>query len=70
MHPAHRLVIVGAVDTAEEVCKLARQLGWRTVVVDPRVKFATAERLPHADKIIGSWPQDASSRSASSGPTP
>jgi xanthine dehydrogenase accessory factor len=59
VHPAHRLVIVGAVDTAEEICKLARQLGWRTVVIDPRTKFATAERMPHADEIIGSWPQDA-----------
>ena len=59
VHPAHRLVIIGAVDTAEEVCKLARQLGWRTVVVDPRVKFATSERLPHADKIIGKWAEDA-----------
>ena len=59
VHPAHRLVIVGAVDTAEEVCKLARQLGWRTVVIDPRTKFATAERIPHADQILGSWPQDA-----------
>jgi len=59
VHPAHRLVIVGAVDTAEEVCKLAGQLGWRTVVIDPRTKFATAERIPHADQIIGSWPQDA-----------
>ena len=59
MHPAHRLVVVGAVDTAEEVCKLARQLGWRSVVVDPRVKFATSERLPHADRIIGKWAEDA-----------
>jgi xanthine dehydrogenase accessory factor len=59
VHPAHRLVIVGAVDTAEEVCKLARQLGWRSVVIDPRAKFATAERLPSADVIIGRWPQDA-----------
>jgi xanthine dehydrogenase accessory factor len=59
VHPPHRLVIVGAVDTAEAVCRLADQLGWRTVVVDPRTKFATAERLPSAGAIVGKWPQDA-----------
>lgn len=57
--PPPRVVIVGAVDTAEEVCKLALQLGWRSVVVDPRKKFATAERIPHADELIAEWPQDA-----------
>ncbi len=59
VHPAHRLVIVGAVDTAQEICKLARQIGWRSVVIDPRTKFATAERIPSADLIVGRWPADA-----------
>ena len=57
--PPPRLVIVGAVDTAEEVCKLARQLGWRTAVIDPRSKFATADRIPHADVIDSRWTDDA-----------
>jgi xanthine dehydrogenase accessory factor len=59
VHPPHRLVIVGAVDTAEAVSRLAGQLGWRTVVVDPRTKFATPERMPSAGAIVGKWPQDA-----------
>jgi xanthine dehydrogenase accessory factor len=57
--PPHRLVIVGAVDTAEAVSRLAATLGWRTVVIDPRRKFATRERLPSAGEIIGEWPQEA-----------
>src|SRR6185312_13523148 len=32
--PAPRLVVIGAVDTAEELCALARRLGWHTVVAD------------------------------------
>jgi xanthine dehydrogenase accessory factor len=59
VHPPHRLVVVGAVDTAEHVCRLAAQLGWRSVVVDPRGKFATPERIPSADEIIARWPQEA-----------
>src|SRR3954469_23386075 len=34
--PPPRLVAVGAGDIAEALCGLARPLGWRTVVVDPR----------------------------------
>jgi xanthine dehydrogenase accessory factor len=58
VHPPHRLVVVGAVDTAEAVCRLALQLGWRSVVVDPRTRFATAERMPSAGAIVARWPQD------------
>jgi xanthine dehydrogenase accessory factor len=58
VHPPHRLVIVGAVDTAEAVCRLAAQLGWRSAVVDPRAKFATAERLPSAGEIVAKWPDE------------
>ncbi len=56
--PPHRLVIVGAVDTAEAVCRLAGQLGWRSVVIDPRGRFATTERLPSAGTVIARWPED------------
>ena len=54
--PAPVLMIFGAVDTAEEMCRLARQLGFRTIVSDARSKFATPERLPHADQIVVGWP--------------
>ena len=53
-----RLVVYGALDTADALCALARQLGWRTIVGDARAKFATAERLPHADEIVLGWPEE------------
>lgn len=54
-----RLFVYGAVDTADALCSLARKLGWRTIVADARAKFATAERLPHADEIVTAWPDEA-----------
>jgi xanthine dehydrogenase accessory factor len=54
--PAPVLMIFGAVDTAQEMCRLARQLGFRTIVSDARAKFATPERLPDADQIVVGWP--------------
>jgi xanthine dehydrogenase accessory factor len=57
--PAPRLLVIGAVDTAEALCAAARQLGWRTIVADARGKFATKERIPSADDLLVSWPQEA-----------
>ncbi len=62
VHPAPRMVVVGAVDTSEAVCKMANILGWRTVVIDPRAKFATRERLPSAQEIVVAWPDEAYER--------
>jgi xanthine dehydrogenase accessory factor len=60
--PAPRLVVVGAVDTAEALCRVARDLGWRATVVDPRERWATPERVPSADEIAVEWPDDALAR--------
>jgi xanthine dehydrogenase accessory factor len=57
--PAPRLLVIGAVDTAEALCAVAKQLGWRTIVADARGKFATRERIPSADELVVSWPQEA-----------
>ncbi len=54
--PPPRLVAVGAGDIAEAMCALARPLGWRTTVVDPRAGLATRERVPSADEILVEWP--------------
>jgi xanthine dehydrogenase accessory factor len=56
--PSPRLVVVGAVDTADSLCKMAGALGWRTVVVDPRGAFATAERIPSAGQLVVKWPEE------------
>jgi xanthine dehydrogenase accessory factor len=62
--PPPRLVVVGAVDTAEALCAAARMLGWHTICVDPRPVFATRERIPSADELIAEWPDDALARIA------
>ncbi len=51
-----RLVVVGATDTAEELCRAVGGLGWRSVVIDPRARLATHERIPSAGAIVVSWP--------------
>jgi xanthine dehydrogenase accessory factor len=57
--PPPRLVVFGAVDTAEALCGMAKLLGWRSIVVDARARFATVERLPSADEILVAWPDEA-----------
>jgi xanthine dehydrogenase accessory factor len=57
--PPPRLLVIGAVDTAEALCAAAKLLGWHTIVADARGKFATKERLPSADEVLAVWPQDA-----------
>jgi len=57
--PPPRMVVVGAVDTGEALCAAARALGWHTVCVDARKRFATRERVPSAEEIITDWPDDA-----------
>ena len=56
--PPPRLVAVGAGDIAEALCALAKPLGWRTVVVDPREGLATRERVPSADELLVAWPDE------------
>ena len=56
--PLPQLFIVGAVHVAVHLVHFARQLGFRTVVVDARSAFATAERFPHADELVVEWPAD------------
>lgn len=53
-----RMVIVGAVHIAIPLVKFAKELGFETVVIDPRRALASPERFPVApDKIIGEWPE-------------
>ncbi|HZQ16354.1 MAG TPA: XdhC family protein [Gaiellaceae bacterium] len=62
--PPPRLVVVGAVDTGEALCAAARALGWHTVCVDARPRFATPERVPSAEEIVVAWPDEAFARLA------
>jgi xanthine dehydrogenase accessory factor len=57
--PPPRLLVYGAVDTAEALCRAAKQLGWTTIVADARARFATRERVPSADELLVAWPDEA-----------
>ncbi len=57
--PPPRLVVVGAVDTGEALCAAAKAVGWRTICVDARAKYATPERMPSADQLVVEWPEPA-----------
>jgi xanthine dehydrogenase accessory factor len=56
--PPPRLLVVGATDTAEELCRAAKALGWRTAVIDPRPALVTRERLPSPDELTVAWPDE------------
>ena len=56
--PPPRLIIVGAVQAAQSLTRLAKELGYRVIVTDARSTFATEERFPEADQVVKGWPQD------------
>src|SRR5947208_14372276 len=57
--PPPRLLVYGAIDTAEALCAAAKGIGWHTIVADARGKFATRERIPSAAELIVAWPEEA-----------
>ena len=57
--PAPRLIIVGAIDLAEALAKVAGISGWRVFVTDPRSRFVTPERFPSAERVVAGWPANA-----------
>lgn len=52
VRPPNALFIFGAGDDAQPLARLARELGWRVTLADPRATFATAERFPEADEWV------------------
>jgi xanthine dehydrogenase accessory factor len=56
--PPRRLLIVGAVQIAQSLAGLARELGIATQVIDPRGRFLTEERFPGV-VLDDRWPDEA-----------
>lgn len=56
---APKLVVVGAVHMAEPLVRMAAELGFATVVVDPRTAFANRERFPTVGTLLTEWPEEA-----------
>ncbi len=57
--PPPTVIAVGGVHIAIALVALAKTLGFRTVVVDPRTAFGNEARFAHADQLIQLWPQEA-----------
>jgi len=49
--PSALLLVVGASHVSMPMTELARVLGYRTVVIDGRPRFATRERFPQVDEL-------------------
>jgi xanthine dehydrogenase accessory factor len=56
--PSPTLVVVGGVHIAIALTELARAMGYRTIVVDPRKAFGNAQRFPGVDRLLNAWPDE------------
>jgi xanthine dehydrogenase accessory factor len=56
-NPPLRMLIVGAVHTAQFLVPLAAMLDYDVTIVDPRGAFATDERFPGV-KLVAEWPDE------------
>ena len=59
IEPPPTLIAVGGVHITIALMALAKTLGYRTVVVDPRSAFGNEERFPNVDRLIQRWPDEA-----------
>ena len=57
--PAPEVIAIGGVHIAIALTQLAKVMGYRTTVIDPRGVFGTAARFPHVDRLIQAWPDEA-----------
>ncbi len=55
---SRQLLIVGAVQIAQALAKIAATLGVSTTVIDPRGRFLTPERFPQV-RLDDRWPDEA-----------
>jgi len=56
------LLVFGGVHIATALVRLAKPLGFRTIVADGRDAFLTRERFPDADELILGWPREVFAR--------
>jgi xanthine dehydrogenase accessory factor len=56
-NPPLRMLIIGAVHTAQFLVPLAAMLDYDVTIIDPRGAFATDERFPGV-KLLAEWPDE------------
>ncbi len=52
LQPPPRLIVIGGVHIAQALVSLAKTLGFRTVLLDPRSAWNNLDRFPNVDQII------------------
>ncbi len=57
--PEPELVIIGGVHIAVALTNIAKVLGYRTTIIDPRTVFGNEQRFPHADRLLQTFPDAA-----------
>ena len=57
--PPPTLIMVGGVHIAVALTALAKTLGYRTIVIDPRKAWGNESRFPHVDSLIQAWTDEA-----------
>jgi len=57
--PPPTIIAVGGVHITIALMTLAKTLGYRTVVIDPRSAFGNESRFPNVDQLIPLWPDEA-----------
>jgi xanthine dehydrogenase accessory factor len=57
--PGLKLIIVGAVHISVALTEMAKAIGYRVFVVDPRSAFGTEARFPEVDGLMIKWPDQA-----------
>lgn len=60
--PPPTLIVVGGVHIAVTLTSLAKTLGYRTILIDPRRAWGNQDRFPDVDQLIQFWPEDALGR--------
>jgi len=60
--PSPRVIVFGAVQAAVPLVRMAKELGYRTVVADARAAFASRERFPGADEVLVGWPDEVADK--------
>lgn len=54
-----RLIVIGAVHIAVPLVRIGRDLGFETIVIDPREAYATLERFgSEPDALVHAWPHE------------
>ncbi len=56
--PPPTLILVGGVHIAVALVTMAKTLGYRTILIDPRKAWGNGERFPHVDQLIQAWPDE------------